>query len=95
MNHIDPLRDFDSFPDSALMPFKSAASIASLSVTTAYRLSKVSRFPPPIRISERITTVRFGDLREYLADPVRYGDERDCHSQKKVGDKCGDAESEK
>lgn len=81
MSHTDPVKDFDNYPDTALLAFGIAALLSNLSVSTAHRLADKGKFPAPTRISDRITVVHFGELRRYLADPENYLANRDAANE--------------
>lgn len=73
---------FDALPDcafqresqlvqSAMRP-KSTAPLP-FSAPTLWRMVKAGNFPSPVKLSERVTAWRVGDIRRWLADPVGYG----------------------
>lgn len=81
MSHTDPVKDFDNYPDTALISFGKAALLSNLSVSTAYRLATSGRFPMPLRVSERVTAIHYGELRRYLADPEAYQRSREVSNE--------------
>jgi prophage regulatory protein len=66
---------FDSLPASALVKQQDllAHRIVPFSSATIGRRIKQNKFPSPIKLSDQITAFRVGDIRQWLDDPVGYG----------------------
>lgn len=62
------LSNFDSLPDSAMVPVKAFPVLAGIAVSTAWRRAKTEpKFPQPIRLSPKCTRFRVGDIRAFFA----------------------------
>jgi predicted DNA-binding transcriptional regulator AlpA len=67
---------FDQLPDSALIreshlvpsPKRPGPAILPFSGPTLWRRVKAGQFPKPIKLSERVTCWRVGDVRRWLAE---------------------------
>jgi predicted DNA-binding transcriptional regulator AlpA len=59
------LESFDSLPDSALIRLPALRSVLSVSAGTVWRLSRAGKLKP-VKVSERCTCWRVGDVRAYL-----------------------------
>ena len=61
-----PLFDIDSAPDSALIRLPILRAIlGDVSESTIWRLARSGKLPP-IKVSERVTAWRVGDVRAYI-----------------------------
>lgn len=64
------VQQFDLMPDGAMVSVPDMAAILGIGVSTAWRRAKLEpdSFPQPIRLSERCTRARVGDIRVFLAN---------------------------
>lgn len=60
------LHDFDSLPDSALIRQPTVEAVLAVSSSTVWRLVRRGVLKP-VKLSERVTGWRVGDVRAYLA----------------------------
>lgn len=66
---------FDQLPDSAFIrqsqlvtdPKRPGPALLPFSANTLWRKVKSGQFPPPVKLSERVTAWRVGAVRQYLA----------------------------
>ncbi len=64
---FDPEK-FDSLPDSALVPITAFRPLAGIAPSTAWRRTSLEPdFPKPVRLGNRCTRFRVGDIRAFLA----------------------------
>lgn len=63
----DPLAGFDSRPADSLVRLPVVCSLYACSPAHAWRLVKAGKIPAPIKLSDRVTAWRVGDLRAALA----------------------------
>jgi len=63
----DALIQFDTRPASSFVRLPVVCSLYACSPATAWRWVKAGRIPAPVKISDRVTAWRVGDLRESLA----------------------------
>lgn len=67
--HIpDALQNFDALPDAAHVRLPVVCGLFACSPATAWRRAKAGTLPPPVKLSDRVTAWRVGDLRAALAD---------------------------
>jgi predicted DNA-binding transcriptional regulator AlpA len=66
MTPNDSIRFFDSLPDGALVPARTAAAILSLSRVSIWRLTKAGKLTSK-KIGERATRFNVGELRRFIA----------------------------
>lgn len=60
--------NFDSLPDSAMVPVTIFESLAGIAVSTAWRRAKNEPdFPKPIRLGGKCTRFKVADIRRFLA----------------------------
>ncbi|ABI56414.1 helix-turn-helix transcriptional regulator [Alkalilimnicola ehrlichii MLHE-1] len=57
---------------SRLMKKREVIDVTGLSESTIWRREQEGRFPPRIRLGQRMTVWRESDVHEWLADPVGY-----------------------
>lgn len=61
-------KDFDSLPDSALVPVTAFRVLAGIAPSTAWRRTSLEPdFPKPVRLGNRCTRFRVGEIRGFLA----------------------------
>lgn len=63
----DALIQFDARPASSFVRLPVVCSLYACSPATAWRWVKAGRIPAPLKLSDRVTAWRVGDLRESLA----------------------------
>lgn len=62
------LEKFDSLPDSALVPITAFRPLAGIAPSTAWRRTNLEPdFPKPVRLGNRCTRFRVGEIRAFLA----------------------------
>jgi len=62
------LENFDSLPDSALVPITAFRPLAGIAPSTAWRRTNLEPdFPKPVRLGNRCTRFRVGEIRAFLA----------------------------
>lgn len=62
------LKDFDSLPDCALAPVTVFRPLAGIAPSTAWRRASTDpTFPKPVKLGNRCTRFRVGDIRAFLA----------------------------
>jgi predicted DNA-binding transcriptional regulator AlpA len=62
------LKEFDSLPDCALAPVTVFRLLAGIAPSTAWRRARTDpTFPKPVRLGNRCTRFRVGDIRAFLA----------------------------
>ncbi|MEW6169280.1 MAG: helix-turn-helix domain-containing protein [Pseudomonadota bacterium] len=59
------LADVDGLPDAALIRLRTVAALLGVSTTTIWRLARAGHLPP-VRVSQRCTAWRLGDVRAYI-----------------------------
>jgi predicted DNA-binding transcriptional regulator AlpA len=64
----DALQNFDSLPDAAHVRLPVVCGLFACSPATAWRRTKAGTLPAPVKLSDRVTAWRVGDLRAALAD---------------------------
>lgn len=64
----DALVNFDSLPDAAHVRLPVVCGLFACSPATAWRRAKAGTIPAPVKLSERVTAWRVGDLRAVLAE---------------------------
>ncbi len=70
---VDKPFDFASLPDDAYLRQPQVLQVVPFSPATLWRKSKAGTFCKSVRLSERITAWRAGDLRIWLADQATKG----------------------
>ncbi len=65
----DALANFNALPDDAILRVHPTARICGCGTATIWRGARLGTFPPPVKLSPKITGWRVGALRSYLADP--------------------------
>lgn len=61
--------NFHLLPDETFVPVKVFPVIAGIAVSTAWRRAKLEPdFPKPVRLGQRCTRFRLGDIRRFLAE---------------------------
>jgi predicted DNA-binding transcriptional regulator AlpA len=65
ISSIDPIREFDSLPNSARVDVKCVAVLYGMTESTIYRKLKKGLIPQPVR-NDGCTRWRVGDLRQHL-----------------------------
>jgi len=58
---------FDNLPDSGYMRQPQVLEVVPFSSATLWRKCKAGQFPAPLRLSERVTAWKVGDVRKFLA----------------------------
>lgn len=66
VDHPHLLKNFDELPDAAAVRLPVVKAVTGMSEGTIWRLARSGKLPP-LKLSERITAWRVGDLREFLA----------------------------
>lgn len=62
------LKNFDSLPDSALVPVTAFRALAGIAPSTVWRRTSLEPdFPKPVRLGAKCTRFRVGDIRRLLA----------------------------
>lgn len=65
---MQDLRHIGKLPDEALVPVPVLAALTQQGTSTAWRkLASDPDYPKPIRLGNRCTRVRLGDIRAYIA----------------------------
>jgi prophage regulatory protein len=59
-------------PDDALVDKTVRRAMCGLGDSQVYMMVREGRFPAPLKLGERCVRWRMGDLRRWLADPVKY-----------------------
>ncbi|WP_211161442.1 helix-turn-helix transcriptional regulator [Aromatoleum bremense] len=62
------LQNFDALPDAAHVRLPVVCGLFACSPATAWRRAKAGTLPAPVKLSDRVTAWRVGDLRAALAD---------------------------
>lgn len=57
---------FDNLPDSGFMRQPQVLAVVPFSSATLWRKCKAGQFPKPVKLSERVTAWRAGDVRLFL-----------------------------
>lgn len=57
---------FDNLPATAFMRQPQVLEVVPFSSATLWRKCKVGQFPKPVKLSERVTAWRVGDVRQFL-----------------------------
>lgn len=60
------IKHFDQLPDSACLRQAGLIQIVPFSPATLWRKVKDGSFPAPVKLSERVTAWRVGDIRVWL-----------------------------
>lgn len=69
------LRDTDNLPDEALVSIPVLAALTGQGVSTVWRkLGRAPGYPKPIKLGERCTRVRLGDVRRLIQEGVQEGE---------------------
>lgn len=63
----DPLAGFDSLPASSFVRLPVVCTLHACAPATVWRWVKAGRIPAPVKLSDRVTAWRVGDLRASLA----------------------------
>jgi len=58
--------NFSDLPDSAYIRQPQALQVVPFSAATLWRKVKQGAFPEPVKLSERVTAWRVGDVRKWL-----------------------------
>ncbi|MBT9462543.1 transcriptional regulator [Hydrogenophaga sp.] len=62
------LKNFDSLPDSALLPVTAFRTLAGIAPSTVWRRTSLEPdFPKPVRLGAKCTRFKVGDIRRLLA----------------------------
>ncbi len=62
------LKDFDSFPDSALVPITVFPEMMGIAISTAHRrASEDPTFPKKVKLGNRCARFRVGEIRAFMA----------------------------
>jgi len=68
MEHkTDLLSGFDDKPDAALVDDKTVAALLCMHRNSVWRMAGAGKLPAPVKISEKTTRWRVGDLRKAIA----------------------------
>lgn len=63
------LREIDTLPDSALIAIPQFAALIGQGVSTTWRkLGRAPGYPKPVKLGERCTRVRLGDVRRLIQE---------------------------
>lgn len=63
----EQIENLNRLPDDAVVSVAAWPMLAGISVSTAwYRAAKDPEFPKPVRLGERCTRWRLGDIRRFL-----------------------------
>ena len=57
---------FDNLPEAAFIRQPQVLEVVPFSSATLWRKCKVGQFPKPVKLSERVTAWRVGDVRQFL-----------------------------
>ncbi len=58
---------FDNLPATGYMRQPQVLEVVPFSSATLWRKCKAGQFPKPVRLSERVTAWKVGDIRQFLA----------------------------
>lgn len=72
----EALANFDALPDDAILRVHPTARICGCGPATIWRNARLKTFPAPVKLSQKITGWRVGDVRRYLADPQAWATKR-------------------
>ena len=64
---------FDDLPSGGFIRQPALLKIVPFSPATLWRKCKTGQFPKPVKLSERVTAWRVGDVREFLAVQAQRG----------------------
>ena len=59
--------NFDNLPATGFMRQPQVLEVVPFSSATLWRKCKSGQFPKPVRLSERVTAWKVGDVRQFLA----------------------------
>jgi prophage regulatory protein len=59
--------NFDSLPATGFMRQPQVLEVVPFSAATLWRKCNIGQFPKPVKLSERVTAWRVGDVRQFLA----------------------------
>jgi predicted DNA-binding transcriptional regulator AlpA len=59
--------NFDTLPATGYMRQPQVLEVVPFSAATMWRKAKQGTFPKPVKLSERVTAWRVGDVRQFLA----------------------------
>jgi predicted DNA-binding transcriptional regulator AlpA len=63
---------FDNLPDSGyIRQWQLIPAVVPFSSATLWRKCKAGHFPKPVKLSERVTAWRVGDVRQFLLNQAR------------------------
>lgn len=72
----EALANFDALPDDAILRVHATARICGCGPATIWRGARTGTFPKAVKLSQKITGWRVGELRKYLADPQGWATKR-------------------
>lgn len=58
---------FDTLPDTAIIRDRGVAAVLSISRNSVWRWSREGRLPRPVKLGQRVSGWRVGDVRAFLA----------------------------
>jgi predicted DNA-binding transcriptional regulator AlpA len=58
--------DFDNLPDAALVRQTQLLEVIPFSPATLWRKCKAGQFPPPVKLSSRVTAWKVSSIRQWL-----------------------------
>ena len=60
--------DFNTLPDAALIRQRDLLTVVPFSATSLWRKCGAGEFPKPIKLGEKTTAWRWGDVRKWLEE---------------------------
>jgi len=60
--------DFTTLPDSAMIRQRDLLRVVGISATSIWRRCAAGTFPKPIKLGEKTTAWRWGDVRKWLEE---------------------------